>query len=206
MTDPKIIALKVDMPNLVPSLRSGQGRFGWSYIQTANLHPLRERIDTGPGRGRAMARGGSRAHSRYGTRACRHIWRRAIAPRARACDDSDTAEPGWTSRSCHLRPRPRHGEPAGAACVRSRARGSLRRAATAPGQSPREWFVVRGRHRGSRRIRWSRHPPASNRKRACGQCATGPVCRHVETSDAARAMRASRCRADLARSRAWPRG
>jgi hypothetical protein len=27
MTDPKIIALKVDMPNLVTSLRSGQGRF-----------------------------------------------------------------------------------------------------------------------------------------------------------------------------------
>ena len=45
-----IYALKVDdgWPWLIhESLKNGEGRFGWSYVETANLHELRNRTATG---------------------------------------------------------------------------------------------------------------------------------------------------------------
>jgi hypothetical protein len=47
MPDQSIYALKVvDWGNeVLSSLRSGEGRFGWSYVETANLAELKQRVD-----------------------------------------------------------------------------------------------------------------------------------------------------------------
>ncbi len=51
--DPSIYALRGPSDNdtaskmLFESLKNGEGRFGWSYIETADLCKLREKIDTG---------------------------------------------------------------------------------------------------------------------------------------------------------------
>ena len=45
-----VYALKVDdgwVWLVKESLRNGEGRFGWSYVETADLHALRHRIARG---------------------------------------------------------------------------------------------------------------------------------------------------------------
>ncbi len=32
--------------DILPSLKNGEGRFGWSYIESADLRKLKQRVDT----------------------------------------------------------------------------------------------------------------------------------------------------------------
>ena len=47
MDDYKVYALKASMDwfDIPAALKQGEGRFGWSYVDTADLHQLKERIE-----------------------------------------------------------------------------------------------------------------------------------------------------------------